>query len=542
MSSGPNQTAIGSGRVKNAVIFVAVSILLAQFAWRADNSLRQKSPVWDEFLHVDYGVNLLLRGPEFEAKDHPYPAASLLAFPLLFSRSDQEIASGHPVEMENPRNLMGPRRMNVGVATLCLLLFSLWVSRRFGSLTGILTLAVGCLDPNWLAQSRFITTDIALAAGFALGTAAIVEHAEKREARMMVLAIFGLLLALCSKFSGFLLIPSAFLIYVFVGRKKNPEKAWSHCLASSLYPTALIALIGGTAYLLLFEISGLLASAEPGRGIHHLSKGIQHFMEVRSGGHGTFLLGSYHENGSLLYFPILILSKTPVALLGICILAPLLPDSRRSITSVGRLWVAPLLYLSVAILSHVNLGFRHLTPIFPFLWLFCALALRPLTTQLDGGRWKAGLLLAVLALESVLAHPHYLPFTNSAFGGQEAAHTVAVDSASDWGQDLPALKNYLNAHPPKKGPIHLSYFGTGDPRKFGISFVWRSCGPLGFQKPRLNESAPSDAPAEVLAISATCLRGVTGGDSQDNSYAWLRSREPETILGGSILVFRDIVP
>ena len=153
-----------------------------------------------------------------------------------------------------------------------------------------------------------------------------------------------------------------------------------------------------------------------------------------------------------------------------------------------------------------------------------------------------GLLGFVLILEGALAHPHYLPFTNAAFGAVDGAHNVAVDSATDWGQDLPLLADYVAKHPPDDGPLHLAYFGTADPSYYGIDSVWRPCGPLGRPRPRSGPAQGCSQGASLLAISATCLQGATGGNKQDPCWEHLRHEEPEAILGGSILIFRNVPP
>ncbi len=46
---------------------------------------------------------------------------------------------------------------------------------------------------------------------------------------------------------------------------------------------------------------------------------------------------------------------------------------------------------------------------------------------------------------------------------------------------LPALRDYLQRHPPAPGtgPVHLAYFGNADPRAFLGEVVWRRTKAVG---------------------------------------------------------------
>jgi hypothetical protein len=71
-------------------------------------------------------------------------------------------------------------------------------------------------------------------------------------------------------------------------------------------------------------------------------------------------------------------------------------------------------------------------------------------------------------VESWRVRPHYLTYFNEIAGGPSGGHRYLVDSSLDWGQGLPDLKAWLDAHPTGK-PLYLSYFGSDEPRRFGIN-------------------------------------------------------------------------
>ena len=77
---------------------------------------------------------------------------------------------------------------------------------------------------------------------------------------------------------------------------------------------------------------------------------------------------------------------------------------------------------------------------------------------------------------------------------------------------------------------------------YGIRSVWRPCGNLGFPKPGGAPAAACREPAELLVVSATCLAGTATVGEPDSCYSWLRDREPDAVIGGSLLVFKDVKP
>ena len=76
------------------------------------------------------------------------------------------------------------------------------------------------------------------------------------------------------------------------------------------------------------------------------------------------------------------------------------------------------------------------------------------------------LLLAVLAVETAVFYPNYLAYFNGIVRPREAYRHL-VDSSLDWGQDLRALKAYLDRYPPA-GQVYLSYSGNGSPKYYGV--------------------------------------------------------------------------
>jgi hypothetical protein len=497
---------------------------------------------------MDYGLNFLRFGPLIPPGDHPYPFSAFLALPLALSApAPEQIAArsidpktGTEVELrvtEHPGNLLPPRRMNVALALVTLLLAGTVIARRFGTWVGFGFFALGTIDPGWIAQARFATTDIAHGSSFVLGALAIDQFRATGRWRWTIAAGLACALGMSAKFSGIILIPGAFAVALFPGDDPEPIVAR---LRKATLAAFITMVVGVAAYISLFFVHGVLGLAPLGSGASHLSMAMESFVKIRSMARGTFLLGQFHPDGTWMYFPILLAAKTPLALWAVALSSLATAEGRRLLVRHGPLFMIPLLYLIVAMGSGVNLGHRHLTPVLFGFWLAGSLGLVGLARTLPIGRLAAVGAVALVTLESGFAHPHYLPFTNAAFGGIDGAHKVAVDSASDWGQDLPNLRAWLTTNH-QGAQVHLAYFGTADPAALGIPHIWRPCGTLGRPRPRGAPAADCRSPAKILAVSATCLQGSAGGSQRNDCYDWLRDRTPAAILGGSILVYQDAV-
>jgi hypothetical protein len=80
--------------------------------------------------------------------------------------------------------------------------------------------------------------------------------------------------------------------------------------------------------------------------------------------------------------------------------------------------------------------------------------------------------------------------------------------------------------------IHLSYFGSDSPERYGISYDWLPSYVLRNPTREKQELSPKG----WVAISATNLQGVYFKNK--NWYAWFRERKPVAKIGYSIFVYK----
>jgi len=314
----------------------------------------------------------------------------------------------------------------------------------------------------------------------------------------------------------------------------------------------------------------------------------------------AFLLGEYSTTGWLSFFPIAFALKTPLSVFGMVALAavswtavgrartPAAPKNhhrRRLAYRMAPLAVLFCVYWAFALTSHLDIGLRHLLPIYPVIYIACgAVALgfhRRVAVLLAAG------LAALNAASSLAARPDYLAYFNPLLGGEAAAYRHLVDSSLDWGQDLPGLKRWLDRNQRPNEPLFLSYFGSGYPPSYGIHATRLADGYFDLRSRRLLPPMTGG----LYCISATMFQqvytqvrhgwtpeherryrqleawagaiGALGVDhssdeagrplSHDEAIArlvdlehlrfgrlcrWLQGREPDDNVGHSILIFR----
>jgi hypothetical protein len=273
----------------------------------------------------------------------------------------------------------------------------------------------------------------------------------------------------------------------------------------------------------------------------------------------SYLLGQTSLTGWWYYFPCAMLFKTPTATLTAIPLAIAgclfsyrhsnLPGGparwtwtqaiagwirRADWWSIICLALPPALYAHSAMSTVVNLGIRHILPVYPFIFIGIAVGLARLMPRwMYVGRAGVALLVIGLAAESLPAWPNYIPFFNTPSRTWQDPIDLLGDSNLDWGQDLKLLSAWQQDHSDR--PLYLAYFGLADPSAHGVNAI--QLPPLAGGSPFASETQMPQGRC-YLAISATHLQGMyIHAQVASQIYAPLRKRTPAAILGGSIYVY-----
>ena len=133
------------------------------------------------------------------------------------------------------------------------------------------------------------------------------------------------------------------------------------------------------------------------------------------------------------------------------------------------------------------------------------------------------MLFAGYAASTLSQYPWFLSYVSEYARGRPLYETL-VDSNTDWGQGLLALRRFMRERGVDE--VGLGYFGSAPPEAYGISYV-----PMPSFFPLLG-GHPGHP--RYLAVSATLLTGI-GVDG--DPYARLRAAQPAAVVGGSLYVF-----
>jgi 4-amino-4-deoxy-L-arabinose transferase-like glycosyltransferase len=249
-----------------------------------------------------------------------------------------------------------------------------------------------------------------------------------------------------------------------------------------------------------------------------------------------FLAGSVSYAGWWCYFPLAMLYKTPLATLTAFGLAGVYWIVCRGQFQKEDSWaiavaaMAPAIYFVSAVASHVNVGIRHLLPLYPFLYVLLGVVTARSFRQFPRStKLILSVLMVGLAVETWISFPDFMPFFNAAAGGWRQGVGLLGDSNIDWGQDLPALAEWQRQNPDRQ--LYLCYFGTADPRYYKIRYV----NVPGSTAPP-DQNQPADAP-RVIAISAAMLRNPLIPAAQHDLFRNLQMRPPLTVLGHTIYLY-----
>ncbi|MBN1105172.1 MAG: glycosyltransferase family 39 protein [Deltaproteobacteria bacterium] len=525
--------------------WIPVGVLLGAYLVLSLSGSARKSATWDETHYLGLGNYLWSHGnwdiPS--AMLHPPLSYYLAALPLgLCELRSGCFEPGPPSDivsgarrgqclLRNSRpsgdHLLFLARVPTVILGLVLGCFIyLWGSRLYGRGGGLVSLFLYCVSPNILAHSGLLTPDLCFTTFCFMTVFFFWWIVQAPSFGMIVLCGIALGLTLLSKYAGLILVPVLTLLALASGgRPAIASSNFSQTIAA-VRPIVLLGMVVAVAFLVLFlgygfRITPYLTGMEMQKEI--IGEGLPAFMNGRVSKHG----------GWWTYYLFAFAVKVPIPFLLVLAAAVFTGRGVTSSPSPGVLWLLiPVLVIFAAFssLTRVNVGFRYVLPVLPFLMVL-------------GGRvallWRGkkavfGLVAAPLMIwtlvESFFIYPHYLAYFNQIAGGPGNGYRYLVDSNLDWGQDLKGLKAYMDER--GMGTIHLSYFGSADPGQYAIDYkalpsflpLSAGCAPAPLRK------------GDLVAVSATNLYPLYVDLGELSAY--LRSISPVAHVGHSILIYR----
>jgi len=572
-------------RVVVLVVFAVVFISLTV------TSYMQKSATWDEPQHLIAGYNALRFHDYRTDPEHPPFLRMWAALPLLVT-SDVHMDVAvidriDPVSWINSgqfmycpgflfrandadRLLYRARFMITLLGVLLGILIFTWAREWLGFWPATVALAGYCLEPNLLAHAGLVTTDFGVAC-FIFGSLYFAWRTARclNWPNLTGLTVF-FALAVVSKFSAVLLGPIVLMLLAVRACRNTP---WRCRIVGdvdilsrarrALVAVGLMALLTAAAWASVWAVYGfryspsaspdwsfrlsqepaaiartplltrLVAWVDARRLLPNAFS--QGFLvgQARAKVRPTFLAGRHSLTGWWYYFPAAFLIKTPIAFI-ILVGAGLVARVRHRRTALENelFIVLPIaVYFAAAITQHLNIGLRHILPIYPLALLLMAAGVAEfLRTRRKAALVMLGFLGAFWVWEFARVCPDYLTFFNQFVGGPRNGYRYLVDSNLDWGQDLKPLKQWLNKR--GVGSINLAYFGTADPAYYDIQYTRLPSGPLFAESLSQAPQLPG-----YVAVSATLLMGVYLDNTAQAFYRPFLQHEPAARIGNSIHVY-----
>lgn len=553
---------------------LAVAGLLLMLTLQLAMSIGGESATMDEQNHIARGLAYLRTGDTRLNTEHPPLIGAISALPLVFNsqiilpipsaswqnRKTYDFAEEFLWGVnQNGSAIVDRARIPILFLTLLLgLTCYLWGRELYGVYAGLVALILVTFDPNILAHGKLATNDLGMALFSTASLYTFWRFLRKPGWGRATVAGVILGLALTAKFSALFLLGAQGLMtiadyWMASGKKRTRQRLFQWLIMNSL--------VVFTAGVVVWAVYGFQIGPLHEAGISlpapdYINGAFSIAGRVENG-NPSFLLGQYSLKGWWYYFPVVFIVKTPLPSLLIIGAAFIYAIRRREVWQEAvRVLIPVALYFAMSLNSSLNIGYRHLLPILPLLFIFAGqtenLLKRdklPSTQNTEGespraagflavGKSRWGLVLVVplvwLMVETALIFPDHLAYFNELVGGSSRGYKVLADSNLDWGQGLIQLREYMAKE--NLDSVKLSYFGSAHPEQYGIVSEPLPAFPRNMALVGAIGNTLDDPPAGVYAISVTNLQGVFFANHE--LYNWFRARKPDAVIGHSIFIYR----
>lgn len=597
-------------------VALAASLLAAMFLL-SFGAMRGDSPIVDEVPHIAAGYSYLHYGDYRLNPEHPPLIKDLAGLPLqfmglAFPDTLAPWTTNVNGQWETGWSFLYRKGNDASAivfwARLPVLLLAIatgvvlyrFCYRRFGKAAALLALTFYTFSPNFLAHSHYVTTDLGASAFILLALIAFIRFAETPTRINVGLLALALAFAQIAKFSAVLLYPFLgvmTLAIVLLGLRTIPfSKRFFRLVGGFLLASIMSVLmiwilyaphtagmsdqtqdklISGSLYTAKNQpLKRTLIQLNDAPGMKPLVQyvlGIAMVQERVDGGNVTYFNGQISNQSYHWYFPELFILKTQVPFLilsVITLLAAVTAIVRRQATSRARRvldswrdhtmeWVLALFavfYFGFSVSGNLNLGIRHILPIYLPLFVVVSVAtvrvmrriLRGPHPRLAGG--ALALLVGSYVTSALISYPSFTSYFNVIAGGSQGGGAYFSDSSVDWGQDLLRFKAYVDANP-QIDRIALDYFGGAITpyyfcRETSDGTTDYATGTIAYDctgsKVREWHASNGTYPGQYLAVSQTFLEsdryyapiaGIAG-------YGYLRAMTPVAKVGNSIYVYK----
>ncbi|MEI6520697.1 MAG: glycosyltransferase family 39 protein, partial [bacterium] len=395
---------------KEKVPFIFLLIIIAIFSMVVTMAQLKLAPTYDEQNHVTRGIAILKTG-DYRLSIHHPPFANILqgVFALRVpdvnfdtnaewwrpdgksfmniwaaSRDTIWVNSGNGVQI-----ISSARIGTLIFSIILLIIIYIWASELFGAWGGVVAAGLYALDPTNIAHSGLATTDAPAACAIVAAIYFTRKYLVMQDKKWLIIAGIVSGLALATKYSALIIVPIIGVLFIIDCIQKKVEKKKLLPIFGNM---VVLAVIAGITLWGVYGFKVEQMGAKPGERLPATASlkqrlpipAKQYFRGIavvkkEAKEHLSYILGQPDTTGKgcWYYFPIAVLTKTPapeLILFAIMIVFISVPALRRKIeTSVfdSSVILVPVIIYSMAALGllgiSLNLGIRHLLPIFPFM-------------------------------------------------------------------------------------------------------------------------------------------------------------------------------
>ena len=566
-------------RRAHGIALLLLLILVAELTL----SIRHQSLSWDEGDHIfagyqswktaDFGIN-----PE-----HPPLVKELATLPLLAMHlktpapkgmaffKDEAYTDGRELIYDNgglatANKIIFRTRMFAAVLSLLMALFVyLAALQMFGPMAALFALTLIVFEPNLIAHGAYVTTDMGITCFMFATIFALFRFREQPSWKTLMLLGVATGLALASKHSAVLLLPIALALGICELVSPTAGERRAHIVRQYAIAFAGAASIG---LFILWATYGFRFSAHPNgvsmtpslaeyiRPLHGIEPKIYlllarmrilpesylygladiRLLSVAGQSFPTYLFNKVHAHGVPYYFPAAFVVKSTLAFMlllvaaGYAVLSGRIEGRRR----LTFLILPPTLYLIIAMFTGLNIGARHILPMYPFLAVLIGGAAVALARTRQVWMYAVAALLVWHAVSSTRSAPVYLAYSNEAWGGPSQTYRYLTDSNVDWGQQLLSVKAYVDKNGIKD--CWFGYFVTPwiDYHAYGIPC--RALPTADTVWAHVQIDAPTSI-SGVVFVSASVLTGYEFGSALDSPYRSFQSVKPVAIIDRGVYVY-----
>ena len=562
---------------------IGTVLLLLVFLGELTFSVRQQSLAWDECDHLfagymswkthDFGIN-----PE-----HPPLVKALAAIPLLSMHlsvpppmrqtaffKDEAFLDGRDFIFGNGGEATADRvifRARMAAATLSLLLgllVFLAAQEMFGTGAALFSLALLVFEPNMIAHGAYVTTDMGVACFMFASIYALYRYVKAPSWSRLALLGLATGFALASKHSAVVLLPMAIaLLLSEILWPRLPAQHSRKALALRLSAAFLAA--SAIAVMVLWAFYGFRYAARPSglqlnpslaeyvQGLKGLEPrvflALAHWhifpesylygmIDVRllSDGFPSYIFGQVHAHGVWYYFPAAFIIKSTAAFMVLLLIAifAITTGKLRSRREIFFLGIPPLVYLLIATTSGINIGARHILPMYAFLAVLIGGTVSTLANRQRHWMYVAGVLLLWHAVSTTRSAPVYLAYSNEFWGGPANTYKYLTDSNTDWAQQLRAVHHYLDERGLKD--CYFAYFAQPVIEFSAYGIPCKALPTQDTEWMHYQTNVPTTVNGTVL-ISVGTLSGFEFGSNVLNPYRQFQKLQPTDVIEHGVFVY-----